>query len=57
MPYSRLADLAWGADGGDPEQLKTHISHIREKLRMPPQATPGIRTVRSIGYRFELDAA
>jgi two-component system response regulator MtrA len=52
IPYSRLVDLAWDYDSGDPELLKAHVCHIRSKLRMPPGGDVGIKTVRSVGYCF-----
>jgi DNA-binding response OmpR family regulator len=56
IPYSRLVDLAWGEDGGDAERLRSHVCRIRQKLAMPAEATPAIKVVRGVGYRFELTA-
>ena len=32
LTTERLIELAWNYDGGDAFSLKTHISHIRQKL-------------------------
>jgi DNA-binding response OmpR family regulator len=52
---SRLLAYVWGYEGGDPNALRTHISHIRTKLQFRVYGgaitgTPGV------GYRFELPA-
>lgn len=49
---SRLVDYAWGYDGGDRSLLKTHISHIRTKLGLPPIGPGSICVVPSVGYRL-----
>ncbi|MBI4493231.1 MAG: response regulator transcription factor [Chloroflexi bacterium] len=50
IPYSRLVEYAWGYDSGDSNLLKTHISHIRTKLGLPPNGEGGIRAVPGVGY-------
>jgi DNA-binding response OmpR family regulator len=52
IPYARLVEYAWGYEGGDASLLKTHISHIREKLGLQP-GQPGIRAVMGVGYTLE----
>jgi DNA-binding response OmpR family regulator len=52
IPYSRLVEYGWGYDGGDSSLLKTHIYHIRRKLRLTPRQSGGIRAVPRIGYTF-----
>ena len=52
IPYSRLVEYAWGYEGGDASLLKTHITHIREKLGLQP-GQPGIRAVMGVGYTLE----
>jgi DNA-binding response OmpR family regulator len=52
IPYSRLVEYGWGYEGGDSSLLKTHIYHIRRKLRLSPKQTDGIRAVSRIGYSF-----
>ena len=54
---SRLVEYAWGYDGGEASLVKTHISHVRQKLGIdkdrPGQDQPGdirIRTVPWVGY-------
>jgi len=52
IPYARLVEHAWGYDGGDATLLKTHIYHIRRKLKLPPTGPGGIRAVSGVGYSF-----
>jgi len=52
IPYSRLVEYGWGYEGGDSSLLKTHIYHIRRKLRLSPKQSDGIRAVPRIGYSF-----
>jgi len=53
MTSDRLIELAWNYDGGDAFALKTHISHIRQKLGVA-KAEPGyITSAPHIGYRLE----
>jgi DNA-binding response OmpR family regulator len=54
---SRLVEYAWGYEGGEPSLVKTHISHVRQKLGLdkikPEEEQPGdvrIRTVPWVGY-------
>jgi len=53
IPYSRLVEYAWGYDGGDSCQLKTHICHIRQKLGMQSSKKGRIRAVVGVGYALE----
>ncbi|SRR5581483_4925976 len=53
IPYSRLVEYAWGYDGGDSSQLKTHICHIRQKIGMRPGKKGGIRAVVGVGYTLD----
>ena len=50
IPYSRLVEYAWGYDGGDANLLKTHISHIRDKLGLEAGQPGAIRAVGGVGY-------
>ena len=50
IPYSRLVEYAWGFDGGDANLLKTHISHIRDKLGLDAGQSGAIRAVAGVGY-------
>ena len=54
IPYSRLVEYAWGYYGDyntrDSSMLKTHISHIREKLNLRSDQKGGIRAVPGVGY-------
>ena len=50
VTFSRLVEFGWGYDGGEPAMLKTHISHLRKKLRLEPN-TPGyIQVLHGVGY-------
>jgi DNA-binding response OmpR family regulator len=50
LPYARLLEDAWEGDGGgDLSLLKTHVSHLRRKLRLPPGA---LVAVPGVGYRL-----
>jgi DNA-binding response OmpR family regulator len=50
IPYSRLVEYAWGFDGGDANLLKTHISHLRDKLGRGPHQPGALRAIGGIGY-------
>lgn len=50
IPYARLVDHAWGYEGGDANLLKTHICHIRQKLRLPLEGEGSIRALPTVGY-------
>jgi two-component system OmpR family response regulator len=54
---SRLVEYAWGYEGGEASLVKTHISHVRQKLGLdktkPEDERPGdirIKTVPWVGY-------
>ena len=49
---SRLVEFAWGCDGGDLAVLRTHISHLRKKLRLPRGGPVSISVVPGVGYRL-----
>ncbi|MGH2500800.1 MAG: response regulator transcription factor [Candidatus Limnocylindria bacterium] len=53
IPYSRLIEYTWGYDGGDSGLLKTHISHLRDKLQLR-SPDRGIRAVAGVGYSLAL---
>jgi DNA-binding response OmpR family regulator len=50
IPYTRIVDYAWGYEGGDANLLKTHICHIRQKLRLPLEGEGSIRSLPTVGY-------
>jgi len=52
VPFARLLQYAWGYDGVDARVLKTHVSHIRRKLALPPGGADAILSVSSVGYRL-----
>jgi DNA-binding response OmpR family regulator len=49
---ARLVEYAWGYDSGEPGLLKTHICHIRQKLKLPRGRLGDILAVTSVGYRL-----
>jgi len=49
----RLIDLVWNYEGGDAFALKTHISHIRQKLSLAKGKPGYISSVPHIGYVLE----
>ena len=52
---SRLIDFAWGLDGeGDGSLLKTHVSHIRRKLREVSEWPITIRAFPGVGYSLHI---
>jgi DNA-binding response OmpR family regulator len=50
---SRLIEEAWGAEGGDTTMLKSHICHIRKKLKLRDGAPGYIRSTVGLGYTLE----
>jgi len=52
VSYSRLVEYAWGYDGGDSSLLKTHISHIRDKLELHNAHSGEIKAVAGVGYKL-----
>jgi DNA-binding response OmpR family regulator len=53
LTTDRLIELAWNYEGGDAFALKTHISHIRQKLGTQKGEAGYIASVPHIGYRLE----
>jgi DNA-binding response OmpR family regulator len=54
LTTDRLIELAWEYEGGDAFSLKTHISHIRQKLGIQKGEPGYIASAPHIGYRLEL---
>jgi len=50
IPYARLVDYAWGFEGGDANVLKSHVCHIRQKLRLPAAGPGSITALQGVGY-------
>jgi DNA-binding response OmpR family regulator len=48
----RLVEYAWGYDESDVLLLKTHVCHIRRKLRLPRGLPGDIMAVPGVGYRL-----
>lgn len=54
VPAARLIDYAWGVEAeSDHTILKTHFSHIRNKLRQLGSSLE-IRSVPGVGYRLDV---
>src|SRR5688572_4391538 len=49
---ARLVEYAWGYDASDASLLKTHICHIRKKLRVSRGEPGDIGAVPGVGYRL-----
>ncbi len=52
VSFSRLVEYAWGYDGGDSSLLKTHISHLRDKLELQTAQRGEIKAVTGVGYKL-----
>ncbi|MBE5984670.1 response regulator [Lacrimispora sp. AGF001] len=55
--YTRemLLDLLWGYDYyGDPRTVDSHMKRLRAKLEQEPHPAWEIRTIRNVGYKFEV---
>jgi DNA-binding response OmpR family regulator len=52
---SRLIEYAWGYDGGEASLLKTHVCHIRQKLKMQRGQGGYIRAIPWVGYSLTRD--
>lgn len=50
VSFNRLVEYGWGFDGGDASMLKTHISHIRKKLKLEPGMPGYIQCIHGVGY-------
>jgi|ERR1051326_2105856 DNA-binding response OmpR family regulator len=55
MTADRLIEYVWNYEGGDSYALKTHISHIRQKLRLVKGQPGYISSVPHVGYVLEVD--
>jgi two-component system, OmpR family, response regulator RegX3 len=51
---SRLIEFVWQYDGGDAFSLKTHISHIRQKLGIKRGEAGFISSLHQIGYVLQI---
>lgn len=49
---NRLYTYVWGSEGGDANALRSHISHLRQKLVVSGQAPGTITSVPGVGYIF-----
>jgi DNA-binding response OmpR family regulator len=50
VPSNRLVEQAWGFEGGDSYMLKTHICHIRKKLKRRSVSPGYIQGIPGVGY-------
>jgi DNA-binding response OmpR family regulator len=48
----RLVEYALGYDHGESSLLRTHVSHIRRKLQLPPRGPGSIAVLPCVGYRL-----
>jgi DNA-binding response OmpR family regulator len=48
----RLIQYAWGYEAAEGSLLKTHVCHIRRKLRMSQKEGPYIKSVPWVGYQL-----
>ena len=53
LSTDRLIELVWNYEGGDAFALKTHISHIRQKLGVQKGLPGYISSVPHVGYTLE----
>jgi DNA-binding response OmpR family regulator len=51
---NRILAYVWGYDGGEPNALRTHISHLRTKLQLGTLIKASITGIPGVGYRFEV---
>ena len=50
-----LLDMLWGYDYyGDPRTVDSHIKRLRAKLSVVEHPAWEIRTIRNVGYKFEV---
>jgi DNA-binding response OmpR family regulator len=58
VPYSRLLEQAWGYyDESNAALLKSHVTHIRRKLRLAAEGRGSIQAVVGVGYVLRRAAA
>ncbi|MDA8210550.1 MAG: response regulator transcription factor [Clostridia bacterium] len=51
----QLLEMVWGFDYcGDSRTVDTHINRVRSKLENPARNDEFIKTIRGVGYKFEL---
>jgi DNA-binding response OmpR family regulator len=55
VPYAQLIWMGWGyADERTSQLLKSHITHLRQKLGLPLRGSQAIEAVLRVGYRLVL---
>ena len=52
IPTSRLIEWVWNYEGGDSFSLKTHLSHIRQKLGSTSGVDVQITAIPHVGYKL-----
>ncbi|MDA8235914.1 response regulator transcription factor [Desulfotomaculum nigrificans] len=51
----QLLEMVWGFDYcGDSRTVDTHINRLRSKLERQPNQDEYIKTIRGVGYKFEI---
>jgi two-component system, OmpR family, response regulator RegX3 len=55
MRRDRLIAEVWGSDYyGDTRTLDVHVKRLRDKVELDPRQPVHLKTVRGLGYKFEL---
>lgn len=54
--YEMIMDAVWNEDFSfySPKAITTHISNLRRKLKTAPDVPEYIKSVRGVGYKFEI---
>lgn len=56
LTRGQLIDRVWGSDYvGDTKTLDVHVKRLRSKVEADPSDPQYIRTVRGLGYKFDID--
>jgi two-component system OmpR family response regulator len=53
---AELLQRAWPDEINNPRTVDTHVLSLRKKMKIYPQQSDLIQTVRNVGYRFNLEA-
>jgi len=57
VPVNSLFTYVWGGEGGAANSLRSHICHLRKKLRLDGGARGSIASVPAVGYVFRAPTA
>jgi DNA-binding response OmpR family regulator len=50
IPHSRILEYAWEFEVDEPGLLRSHLYHLRTKLKLPRRGPGAIRSVSGVGY-------